>query len=51
MFNNNNMKPHILYKVNVNDNCLIFLNMVRYLYTRGFDIRADNIIEINFPKT
>ena len=43
------MNSNILYKVNGNDDCAIFLNIVRYLYSIGFDIRSKIIVEKNFP--
>jgi len=43
------MNPVTLYKINGDDNCTILLNIVRYLYTKGFDIRAKIIVERNFP--
>ena len=50
MFKNNNMKPHLLYKVNGNDDCLIFFEYGSISIYKSFDIRADNIIECNFLK-
>jgi hypothetical protein len=43
------MKAQVLYKCNGSDESTQFLNIVRYLYTKGYDIRADVIVEKNFP--
>src|ERR1700742_1724837 len=43
------MKPIILYKIHENSDCAKFLDIVRYLYTIGYDIRPLNIIERNIP--
>lgn len=45
------MKPLILYKQNGTNDTQTLLNIVRYLYTQGYDIRADTIIERNFPSS
>ncbi len=45
----NNLKPQVLYKQNGTDDTVTLLNIVRYLYTQGYDIRADTIVERNFP--
>ena len=44
------MKPQILYKINGSIETNQLLNIVRYLYTQGCDIRADVIIERGLPK-
>ena len=43
------MKPSVLYKLNGSEETTQLLNIVRYLYTKGYDIRAENIVERNIP--
>ena len=45
------MKPQILYKINGSVETNQLLNIVRYLYTQGYDIRADVIIEREIPSS
>ena len=47
--NHSYIKPLILYKIHEDDNCDKFLNIVRFLYAHGYDIRPHNVIERNFP--
>jgi hypothetical protein len=38
-------RNYTLYKIRENKDCEIFLNIVRYLYSKGFDFRPNRIFE------
>ena len=43
-------KPQTLYKIHEHVECNSFLDIVRYLYFLGYDIRPAQIYERNFPQ-
>ena len=45
----NIFKPVILYKIHENLECENLMNLTRYLYSEGFDVRPLTIQERNFP--
>lgn len=43
------LKPFLLYKINENNDCIFFLQIIQYLFSQGIDCRPENIIDKDFP--
>lgn len=45
----NILRPYKLFKIHENSECENLMNLTRYLYSEGYDIRPFNIQERDFP--